>query len=314
MKTIVQNLIPKHKTVLFACVLALPGWLQAQPTAHYVPGAEGIKAASLPPPGWYVRDYNYFYSSDQINDASGKMKTFIPGQSTSFDASTYANIPRVIWITDTKLLGGFLGVDALIPLVNQQVTLKSGSTELFNDKIFGVGDLFAEGTLSWHLPQFDFAGGLGLWMPTGDSPTQPGPSVRPGLGFWTPMLTAGATWYIDTNRTWAVSALNRYEINSQQRYTHISPGQAYTLEWGISKTLEKVIDVGVVGYYQQQVTSDRGVNRGTGERDRAAAIGPEITLAFPPVMFFVSLRYEYEFLAESRAQGQLATLTFTKRF
>ena len=50
---------------------ALPGLLSAQPSAHYAPGVEGIKAASLPPPGVYFRDYSYFYTADQLNDSSG---------------------------------------------------------------------------------------------------------------------------------------------------------------------------------------------------------------------------------------------------
>lgn len=29
--------------------------------------------------------------------------------------------PRAIWITDTKLLGGFIGMDALLPLIFQNV-------------------------------------------------------------------------------------------------------------------------------------------------------------------------------------------------
>ena len=72
------------------------------------------------------------------------------------------------------------------------------------------------------------------------------------------MLTAAATWYIDADKTWAVSALNRYEFNTEQRNTDITPGQAYTLEWGASKTLFKTLDVGAIGYYQQQVTTDSG--------------------------------------------------------
>ena len=31
-------------------LVSLPLLLQAQPTAHYVPGVEGLKGASLPPP------------------------------------------------------------------------------------------------------------------------------------------------------------------------------------------------------------------------------------------------------------------------
>ena len=70
------------------------------------------------------------------------------------------------------------------------------------------------------------------------------------------MQTAGATWYIDEEKTWAVSALNRYEFNTEQRDTHVTPGDAYTLEWGVSKTVAKVVDLGAVGYYQQQVTGN----------------------------------------------------------
>jgi hypothetical protein len=35
---------------------------------------------------------------------------------------------------------------------------------------------------------------------------------------------------------------------------------------------------------------------------------------FPKQMFFVSLRYNYEFMAENRAQGHTTALTLTKRF
>ncbi len=49
-------------------------------------------------------------------------------------------------------------------------------------------------------------------------------------------------------------------------------------------------------------------------QNRVAAVGPEISIAFPKEMFFVSARYLYEFIAENRAQGQTFTLSFTKRF
>jgi hypothetical protein len=286
--------------LLVLSLMALPNFVQAQPSAHYTPGVEGIKGASLPPPGVYFRDYNYFYWASQFNDASGN-DLHVPNASVF----TYANIPRVIWITDTKFLGGFVGVDALLPLIDQHV--KAGA---FDSTTFGIGDFFGEGTLSWHLKQFDLAVGSGVWVPTGDS--GPPPTTRIGAGYWTFMQTAGATWYIDEEKTWAVSALNRYEFNTEQRDTHITPGDAYTLEWGISKTVNKVIDLGAVGYYQQQVAANSGSPASS--RNRVAAVGPEVNVAFPKQMFFVSLRYNYEFMAENRAQGNAVTLTLTKRF
>jgi hypothetical protein len=128
------------------------------------------------------------------------------------------------------------------------------------------------------------------------------------------MLTAGATWYPDEAKTWSVSALSRYEFNTEDRDTHETPGQAYTLEWGISKLLHKTIDCGVAGYYQQRVTASTGPNPSEFPYSRVAAIGPEISVAFPRTMLFVSLRYDYEFLADNRAQGHTVALTLTKRF
>ena len=300
MKTRIQFLL------LAASLVTLPGILQAQPSAHYVPGSEGIDGATLPPPGIYFRDYNYFYWSDELNGPSGNRVG-----PANLDTFTYANIPRVIWITDTKFLGGFVGVDALLPLVYQQTSVNTPGGP-FSGSTFGIADLFAEVTLSWHPKQFDFAIGSGVWAPTGNSPGGPGPSTAPGLGYWTFMQTAGATWYIDEDKTWAVSALNRYEFNTEQRDTEVTPGQAYTLEWGVSKGVCKEANLGVVGYYQQQVTANSGAPASS--RNRVAAVGPEVNFMFPKQMFFVSIRYNYEFMAENRAQGNAVTLTLTKRF
>ena len=55
-----------------AALLALPCALKAQPTAHYPPGLHGINAATLPPPGFYVRNYNFFYM-DPASKAPGSI-------------------------------------------------------------------------------------------------------------------------------------------------------------------------------------------------------------------------------------------------
>lgn len=293
-----------NRFILVAGFTVLAISLEAQPSAHYVPGVEGIKAASLPPPGVYFRDYNYFYTADRLNDSHGNKNG-----PADLDAFTYANLPRVLWITDLKFLGGNVGVDGFLPLVYHQASANTPGGP-FNGDTFGAGDLYAEGTLSWHLKQFDFAVASGVDAPTGDSPSQPGPSTTPGLGYWTFMQTAGATWYVDEAKTWAVSALNRFEFNTEQRDTHITYGDAYTLEWGVSKSVCKEADLGVVGYYQQQVTG----NSSGDPLNRVAAVGPEVSFAIPPEMLFFSVRYDYEFMAESRAQGHTIVLTITKRF
>lgn len=305
-----NNLARNHpglRVMLWAAALcSLPLLSVAQPTAHYVPGVEGIKGASLPPPGFYLRDYNVVYYSDRLNDANGDRVGGVDAKSF-----IYANVPRLIWITDLQVLGGNIGVDALLPLQYTDLDVKAGPNSLIDDGTFGVGDLFGEVTWSKHITQFDFSAACGLWTPTGNS--SPGLTTRAGLGYWTVMFTAGATWYPDPEKKWAISALNRYEINTEKQDTDYTPGQAYTLEWGVSRTLTPTLDVGLIGYYQQQVTTDSG-NSPSHERDRVVGAGPEIAMAHPSWKLSWSLRYAYEFMAESRLQGHTGALTITKAF
>jgi hypothetical protein len=302
-RQLTRNLI----SLATAGLLALPALLQAQPTAHYVPGVEGIKGASLPPPGMYLRDYNVLYYSDRLNDQNGDK---IGG--VDANALIYANVPRFLWITDAEVLGGFIGVDALLPLQYTDLDIKAGPNSLINDSTFGIGDLFAETTWSKHIKQFEFSLAAGFWAPTGDSAA--GLTTRAGQGFWTGMFTAGATWYPDAKKLWSISALNRYEINSEKQDANYTPGQAYTLEWGVGRSVSKTVEVGVAGYYQQQVTEDSGSGKTTAQRDRVAGAGPEVTVFYPRYKLGWSLRYAYEFMAESRLQGHTGALTITKIF
>ena len=256
-------------------------------------------AATLPPPGFYARDYNLFYTADRLNNSAGNRTG-----PANFEAFTYANILRPIWITDVRILGAYLGTDIVVPFVYRQLT--SGG---FDSSTFGLGDIFAEGSLSWHTKPFDFCFCLGEWMPAGDSAARP--TTRPGLGYWATMLSFGGTWYIDSAKTWSISALNRYEFNTEQRDTDTTTGNAWTIEWGIGKAITRTISVGTVGYYQAKVTGDTGAH--PQPLNRVAAVGPEVALAFRPQKLFLSLRYEYEFASENRAQGNTVSFVLTKR-
>jgi hypothetical protein len=279
---------------------ALAGAVQAQPTAHYPTGIHGINAGTLPLPGFYVRDYNLFYGSDRLNDSTGSRTA-----PANFEAFTYANILRPIWITDLKLLGAYAGVDMVVPFIYRR--LQSGK---FDSSTFGLGDVLPEATLSWHFSHFDVCAGAGEWIPTGDSGVRP--TTRPGLGYWGTMFTLGGTWYIDNDRKWSVGALNRYEINGQKQETDTTTGDAWTLEWGVGRKLTKSLTAGVAGYYQAKVTGDSGAH--PQPLNRVAALGPELAVAFPSLQLSVALRYEYEFMSNNRAQGHTGALVLTKRF
>lgn len=296
------NVTIVRRVGVFGLLLSLGVSLQAQDfKGNYPIGVEGIKAGSIPPPGIYLRDYNLFYASDRLNNRYGDE---VP---VNFDVFVYAQAPRPIWITPWKVLGANYGMDAVIPFVYQDVKVGAAS-----DSIFGLGDIAIEPLLlGWHWARADLGVGYGFWAPTGKfSPTQ---MANTGQGFWGHMLTLGGTVYADAAKTWAASALARYEINHEQPDFNITPGNALSLEFGISKTFAKFYDVGVVGYWAQQTTKDSGVGASTA-LDSAVAIGPEINILWPKIKLFTSLRYNYELMSESRPQGHTVTLTLTKIF
>jgi len=277
---------------LLAGLLAAPGLAQAQ---HYTVGLEGIKGASLPPPGVYFKDYNIGYYATRFEGQGGP-----PGFT---EASVYVNAPRVIWISDYKILGANYGADVVVPFGYAHVKYAG-----FDHSSFGLGDIQVEPLLlAWHLKQFDIAAGYAVWMPTGESVANRADHL--GLGFWGHMFTLGATAFFDQEKTWALSALNRFEINHPQDDTHKTYGDTYTLEWGLSKTLAKRWDVGLIGYYQTEVNSTTGKTF----KKSVTGVGPEVSVAFPDQMLFVSLRYAREF-ASNRAEGNTFSLVITKKF
>lgn len=274
--------------------------MQAE-TGHYVNGVEGIKGASVPPPGLYYRLYTLYYTADTLTDPGGNE---IP---IDFDVSVFAMVNRLIWSSKYEVLGGNFFADAIIP-----ITYTDLSVGPMGDDEWAIADLYIEPAgIAWHGPQYDAAVGISFYLPTADySSTE---MVNAGKGFWTTMLTAGATVYFDAERTWSASLLARYEIHGEQDETEITPGDDFHFEWGIGKTINKTWDIGLAGYCHWRVSEDSGPGA-TNAKDEVYAIGPEILNFIPNAKLFVSLRSLFEFGAENRSEGMITTLTLTKIF
>lgn len=305
MKQVIMN--TSIRLLRFGGALALPALALAQPsfTGLYPIGVEGLKSGTLPPPGFYLRDYNLAYYSDRLNDAHGDK---VP---VDFEAFVYANAIRPIWITDFKILGANYGCDVLVPFLYKNVKVGGDRDDTFN-----LGDIFIEPvTLSWHWQRADAGIGYGIWAPTGNV-DQGSLTGGTGQDTWTHMFTAGGTVYFDAEKTWALSALARYEINHESDDYNITPGDVLSLEGGLSKAFTPAFEAGVWAFYQGQVTEDDAdagvlVSR---EKDQVVGVGPEVVWFWEKAGLFVSLRYAYEVLAEDRPEGHRGTLTLTKKF
>ena len=273
--------------------------------SHYTNGVEGIRAASLPPPGLYFRLYNVYYGSDDLKNPSGDSVG-------DFDLDVFAVVPRLIWITDYKILGADYFADVIVPLVGTDISFGAGGMTLFDDDSFGVGDIAIEPFgLSWHGERYDASFAAGVYLPTGEyGATEP---ASPGLNYWTGMITAGGTYYLDLAKTWSASILARYEFHGENDDTDFTNGDDFHFEWGIGKKLAQFWEVGAAGYCQWQVSDDSGTGA-TDSRDQVFAAGPEINYFVAPLKTNVTLRYLMEFGAEDRSEGDVAALVFTYIF
>jgi len=270
---------------------------------HYPDGAEGLKGASLPPPGTYLKWYNMFYTSDTTRDQNGNIIN--PAQ----NLQSFATVPRFVWISKQKFLGADYGINSAIPLL--EVNLKTGD---INQTKFSLGDILIEQMLAWHTKSWDIVTATGLWLPAGNF--DPNASVNIGKGFWTGMYTFGATYYFDQKKTWHLSSLSRYQNNSRKSGIDIRPGSDFLVEWGLGRTINQNWNVGVTAYTHWQVTNDTGsaINYDANVHTRYYAMGPEVNYFYQPAQTIFALRYQKEFAAVNHTEGQNITFSFVVIF
>jgi hypothetical protein len=127
----------------------------------------------------------------------------------------------------------------------------------------GFADSFySPANLGWHMSRADFSLGYAFTAPTGRY--VPGASNNVGSGYWGNNLTSGTTAYITKNKGTSANVFVDWEGHSKKSGTNITPGQAFTMEWGfgqalpLDKQMHKLLQAGLVGYDQWQVTSNGG--------------------------------------------------------
>lgn len=83
-------------------------------------------------------------------------------------------------------------------------------------------------------------------------------------------------------------------------------GVDYHLDWGASHFFTKQFQLGLVGYYFQQVSDDLGAPDSFGGfRSRVAGVGPQIGFLFPlgDMQGYINLKGYKEFAAQNRPEG-----------
>lgn len=248
---------------------------------EYVPGIEGVKAAVVPPPGVYYRGYAVHYDADKSNG--------LPPQSS---VTVNALAHRLIWVTEKEVLGGQFGFEAILPMVQTDLSIGGGIVE---DKQTGVGDLFVGALIGWHGERWDSVAAAGIWSDTASSDSP----ADPGFGHAELMLTLGGTYYLRPEKDLSMSILTRYEIPDTDK-----ANDEFVLEWGLGKH-QGLLDLGIVGYSRWDVESgDASVH----------AVGASVGYFWPQAMLGVDVGVYDEVSVDNGFEGMKFRLALTKVF
>jgi hypothetical protein len=295
-----------QRTIPLLCLLiwGLTHRCQAQYKGDHIPGFAGLESGTQAPPGLYAGDLVWVYPTSTIKNNSGD-KINGAGSLTSTLDVLLGSV-----VTNYKIFGANVGFQTAIPFIKNEIQLNSldvSSSFAFSDMI--VSPL----VLGWHFKRADVMAGYNLYLPTGSfSPTGTG---NTGLGMYGNELTLGSTVHLNQKRSWNAAADFGLEFHTSKKGEDVTVGDIGTIEGGLGKTFYKkvagpvpmITNVGLAGYSQFKITADSGTGIPLalrGYKDRVFALGPEFNTFIPKPRLTLLARYEPEFGARNRAQGQ----------
>ena len=278
-------------------------WYNA-PAEGLEPGMEAMDDPIAPPPGLYYVGYLVNYRINEFEMPGSSQK--LPGDNRS---TITAQMNRLLWMTEKKVLGADYGMEALVPIINTSVRLG-----MFNvhAQSTGVGDIYLSPMiLGWHGPRWDALIGTGMWLDNGRS----GQLAAPGSGYKRLDLSAGLNAYLDEQKSISTSALVRFERNGKDNAGFRNGNQLF-LDWSANKRFGPV-QVGVTGYSQWQISDDSGFGASTNHLTRHA-IGGQISYIFLESKMLIKAAAYKEVHVDAgttfQPKGNMFKLTLAKAF
>jgi hypothetical protein len=260
----------------------------------YLPGGFGSLAAVPGQPGWSLALIYYSYG--------GRISPSIVGSVSEKIDLEYA---ALTYTFKTPVLGGQLALSMVGATGRTWVSIAGGP----QDARWGYNDLLPFAILRWN-------NGVHNYMIYAQSEITVGSydvARLANFGIGHSGVDAGAGYtYFDEKTGWEFSAVAGLTYNTENPHTNYQNGIDAHIDWAASKFLRKDLHIGLVGYYYQQLTADRGQPFVLGDfKSRIAAVGPQIGYLFPAggMQGYVNLKAYGEFATQNRPLGWNAWLT-----
>jgi hypothetical protein len=188
----------------------------------------------------------------------------------------------------------------------------------------GFADTYVQPlNLGWHLKRADVVVGYAFSAPTGRFTA--GATDNVGSGYWGNNITSGTTFYITKNKATTANLATDWEFHGQTAGTNKTPGQAFTIEWGLGQILplkkdfSRLLQLGFVGYDQWQVSDNGGTVTVAGIPVPASripfysvhAVGVQANFILPAKDLSAFFKYYDEYHALARPQGRTIVFGFS---
>lgn len=309
------------KVTLSAAVSAL--LVAAKPTlaradegglSFWLPGTFGSLAAAPATPGW---SWATFYIHTNVASAAGAQ--FPRGGRVDVGISGRGDLVGFgpTYVFATPVLGAQLSMSLLgIAGHNEASAALSLTGPLGNtialsrtQGLTSYGDVIPQIALKWNQGVNNvMVYGTGL-VPIGDY--DPNRLANLGIGHGAIDFGGGYT-YFNPGTGNEFSAVAGMTYNFKNTYTQYQNGVDFHVDGGASHFFNKQFQLGVVGYYLQQVTDDFGAPPALGGfRTRIAGFGPQIGFLFPigDMQGYINVKAYKEFAAQNRPEGWNTWLT-----
>ena len=284
--------------------------------SFYLPGSFGSLAATPGVPGWSWA--TIYYHSDV---AAGANAQFPRGGRTDVGISGRGDLifAGPSYVFATPVLGGQASFSVLGAAGRSEasaalsLTGPMGNTIAFarTQDLTSYGDVIPQLAMKWNFGTSNLMAYVQGDVPIGDY--DPKRLANLGIGHGAIDWGGGYT-YFDPKSGNEFSAVAGMTYNFKNTYTQYQNGMDFHIDWGASHFFDSKFQLGVVGYYLQQVTDDFGAPPALGGfRSRIAGVGPQIGYIFPmgdKLQGYVNLKGYWEFAAQNRPEGWNTWLTF----
>ncbi len=318
-------------------LIVMVGFLARAPLAvadeggvsFWVPGFFGSLAATPQVPGFSFATIYYHTALAAGGDisfarqvSSGRINTTFTGNlNANLNANADLGLAVPSYVFATPFLGGQAAIAMLVPYGRSRASVDASLMGALgpigftvsggrSDSVVDIGDLAPQFSLRWNQ-------GVHNWMTYFTTNMTVGAydsSRLANLGIGHNVVDAGGGYtYFDPQTGREFSAVLGFTYNFENVHTQYQNGVDMHLDWGASQFFAKQLQIGLVGYFYNQISCDSGAGDRLGcFESRVAGIGPQIGYTIPmgELQGYLNLKGYREFDAAHRADGWNVWLTF----